>query len=156
MIVSWRRIMNKKGVSPIIGVVLISAVLFSILALFFIWRASQEEFQLQRERVRIQQLKLVEGESIEFLTIPGTPLDGESIAFYNNGTAKPTFLHIHVDDTEIPRDNYDVTWDATDPRKGYITFKNGETAVVDESLKVETQLGNLYAYHHPAAIIDLL
>ncbi|MBU7017568.1 MAG: hypothetical protein HXS44_08665, partial [Theionarchaea archaeon] len=67
---TWRRILDKKGLSPIIGMVLISAVLFSVLALFVIWRASQEEFQLQRERERIQQLKLVEGESLEYVTIP--------------------------------------------------------------------------------------
>jgi len=152
---TWRRILKKKGISPIIGVVLLSAVMFSVLALFFIWRASQEEFQLQRERERIQQLKQVQGEAMEFLTIPDGPLDGKNIKFYNNGTARPDFLHVYVDDAEVNSSYYSVSWDGTNPRIGYINFTGGAVDVTT-SLKVESQMGNLYSYSPPAAVIDLL
>ncbi len=153
--VTWRRILNKKGVSPIIGVVLLSAVMFSVLALFFIWRASQEEFQLQRERERIQQLKEVQGESIEYLTIPDGPLDGKQITFYNNGTKRPQIMHLYADDLEVNETHYSISWDGGDPKRGYIDFASGSVDVT-ESLKVETELGNLYSYAKPAAVIDLL
>ncbi len=154
---TWKRILNKRGVSPIIGMVLISAVLFSVLALAFIWRASQEELQLQRERERIQQLKLVEGESVEFLTIPQGPLDlnGKSIKFYNNGSIRPNIEHLYVDDTEIDKSYYNITWDPANARIGYINFTGGGVDV-NGSLKVETRLGNLYPYAKPSAVIDLL
>lgn len=152
---TWRRILNKRGVSPVIGMVLISAVLFSVLALAFIWRASQEELQLQRERERIQQLKLVEGESIEFLTIPQGPLDGKNIKFYNNGSIRPNIEHVYSDDTEINKSYYNITWDATNARIGYINFTGGAVDV-SSNLKVETRLGNLYPYAIPSAVIDLL
>ncbi len=150
---TWRKILNRRGVSPIIGMVLISAVLFSVLALFFIWRASQEEFQLQRERERIQQLKLVEGESIEFLTIPPENLSTQFITIYNNGTTRPDIKHVYVNGLEIS--SFTVTWDATNSRIGYITI-NEDTDDMTESLKVESQLGNLYFYQMPSAVIDLL
>ncbi len=153
---TWRRILNKKGISPIIGMVLISAVLFSVLALFVIWRASQEEFQLQRERERIQQLKLVEGESLEYVTIPEGTLDTKIITLYNNGSVRPDVQHIYVNGDEIDPANYVISWDTTNPRIGYITFQNGETASVDDSLKVESQLGNLYSYFKPSAVIEVL
>jgi len=156
MKITWRRILNKKGVSPIIGVVLLSAVLFSILAIFVIWRASQEELQFQRERERIKQLKTVQGESMEFVTIPSGALGDQEVTFYNNGTTQPDVLHVYIDGVEIDESYYSVTWDGADPRKGFIEFITGTTAEVIESLKVESQLGNLYSYQKPAAIIDLL
>ena len=152
MKISLKRIRKKKGISPIIGMVLMMAVVFSILALFFVWRASQEEFQLQRERERIQQLKLIEGESMEFLTIPGGDLNGQYIYFYNNGSSRPDIQRVYVDDTEVIFDS--VTWDSTNPRKG--SLRIGESAQITESLKMETQLGNLYIYSPPAAVIDVL
>lgn len=145
--------MNKKGISPIIGMVLISAVLFSVMALFFIWRASQEEFQLQRERERIQQLKLVEGESIEFLTIPDGDLNGKNISIYNNGTSTPEVEHLYVNDTEIS--NFTLSWDPTNTREGTITV-NETTATTTESVKIESHLGNLYPYSMPSAVIEIL
>lgn len=146
--------MNKKGISPIIGVVLISAVMFSVLALFFIWRASQEEFQLQRERERIQQLKQIEGESIEFLTIPGGNLNTQDITIYNNGSSAPDIQRLYVNNTEIT--NFAVSWDdPSNPRLGTITV-NESTASVTESIKVETSMGNLYPYGQPAAVIEVL
>lgn len=148
----WKKILNKKGISPVIGMVLISAVLFSVLALFLIWTASQEEFQMQRERERIQQLKLIEGESLEFLTIPGGNLNGQYIYFYNNGTSRPVFQHVYIDDSEVTFD--DFNWDASDPRKGY--FRITQSVTLAESLKVETRTGNLYSYSSPAAVIDVL
>ena len=152
MKISLKRIRKKKGISPIIGMVLITAVMFSILALFFVWRASQEEFQLQRERERIQQLKLVEGESMEFLIIPGGDLNGQFIHFYNNGSSRPDIQRVYIDDTEVTFDS--VTWDATNPRKGSLRII--ESAIVSESLKMETKLGNLYIYSPPSAVIDVL
>jgi hypothetical protein len=152
MKISLKNIRKKKGISPIIGMVLITAVVFSVLALFFVWRASQEEFQLQRERERIQQLKLVEGESMEFLTIPGGDMNGQYIHFYNNGSSRPTIQRVYVDDTVVTFDS--VTWDPTNPRKGSLRIT--ESAIVSESLKMETQLGNLYIYSPPAAVIDVL
>lgn len=149
---SWRRFLNRKGVSPVIGMVLITAVMFSVLALFFVWRASQEDIQIQSERARIQQLKLVEGESIEFLTIPGGNLQNKNIYFYNTGTSPPVIQHVYVDGTDV--DISGITWDSTDSRKGY--FKITESVTLSESLKAETQLGNLYSYFTPAAVIDIL
>jgi hypothetical protein len=151
----WWKISTKKGVSPIIGMVLISAVLFSVLALVLVWSASQQEFQAQRERERIQQLKLVEGESVEFLTIPINCTSGERIRFYNNGSIRPSIQHIYADDVEVAQTDYNVSWDGTDPRIGYINFTGG-AYTVNDSLKVETRLGNLYSYSSPAAVIDLL
>ncbi len=148
---SWRRILNKKGVSPIIGMVLITAVLFSVMALFFIWRASQEEFQLQRERERIQQLKLVEGESIEFLTIPKQ--GGNTISIYDNGSVRPVIAHVYVDSVEVTVNG--VTWSTSNPRMGSIEIA-ALTQEIQESLKVETRLGNLYSYSPPAAVIEVL
>jgi hypothetical protein len=153
MKLSWRRILRKKGISPVIGMVLISAVLFSVMALYFVWRASQEEFQLQRERERIQQLKLVEGESVEFLTIPDGNLNGKLISIYNNGSARPNINHLYVNDTEIT--SYNVSWDPTNSRMGTITI-NENTDAETTSLKVESQVGNLYAYSKPSAVIEIL
>jgi hypothetical protein len=148
---SWKRILHKKGVSPIIGMVLISAVLFSVLALVLVWSASQQEFQIQRERERIQQLKLVEGESIEFLTIPAS-LGGDPVIFYNNGSVPPMIKNIYINDTKV--NSFSLSWDADNPRKGKISI--GDAVTVTSSLKVETQLGNLYSYSTPSAVIDLL
>ncbi|MBU7031176.1 MAG: hypothetical protein HXS53_01475 [Theionarchaea archaeon] len=152
MNISLKRIRKKKGISPIIGMVLMTAVVFSILALFFVWRASQEEFQLQRERERIQQLKLIEGESMEFLTIPSGDLNGQFIYFYNNGSSRPDIQRVYIDDSEVTFDS--VTWDSTNPRKG--SLRVTESIQITESLKMETQLGNLYLYSPPAAVIDVL
>jgi hypothetical protein len=146
------RRMNKKGVSPIIGVVLLSAVMFSIIALLLVWAASQEELKVQRERERIQQLKLVEGESFVFLDIPDGNLITQDITIYNNGTARPNIEHVYVNNTEI---SFSVSWDGANPRKGYITI-NDNTAADTDSVKVETQLGNLYPYLMPSAVIEIL
>lgn len=149
---TWRRILNKKGVSPIIGMVLISAVLFSILALLVIWTASQEELKIQRERERIQQLELVEGESVNYLDIPAGDLNGQNITIYNNGSVRPSIEHVFVNDTNV---SFSVSWDTTNPRKGYITI-NESTGTTTSSIKVETELGNLYPYFEPSAVIEIL
>lgn len=150
---TWRRILNRKGVSPIIGVVLLSAVMFSILALLLIWAASQEELKVQRERERIQQLKLVEGESFVFLEIPKDNLITQNVTIYNNGTVRPNIEHVYVNNVEV---DFSVSWDGTDPRKGFITINDNTDSVKSEDIKVETRLGNLYSYHMPSAVIEIL
>jgi hypothetical protein len=149
---TWRRILNRKGVSPIIGMVLISAVLFSILALLVIWTASQEELKIQRQRERIQQLELVEGESVNYLDIPAGDLNGLNITIYNNGSVRPSIENVFVNDANV---SFSVSWDTTNARKGYITI-NESTGATTNSIKVESELGNLYSYFQPSAVIEIL
>jgi hypothetical protein len=147
MTISWKNLMSKKGVSPVISFVLIVAILLSVFSLLFMWNLSQEELKTQRERERIQQLKLVEGESLAYLTIPtGT----SAFTVYNNGTVAPDIRHVYVDGSEIT--GFTVTQDTDNPRKWLISTGTSVTT----STKIETSLGNMYSYASPTAVIDLL
>ncbi|MBU7015515.1 MAG: hypothetical protein HXS43_11885, partial [Theionarchaea archaeon] len=147
MTMSWKKLVNRKGVSPVISFVLIIAILLSVFSLLFMWNLSQEELKTQRERERIQQLKLVEGESLAFLTIPS---GSDPFTVYNNGTVAPDIRHVYVDGSEIT--GFTVAQDTDNPRKWLIS--TGST--VTTSAKIETSLGNIYSYAGPTAVIDLL
>ncbi|MBU6998255.1 MAG: hypothetical protein HXS41_12565 [Theionarchaea archaeon] len=147
MTLSWKKLVSRKGVSPVISFVLIVAVLLSVFSLLFMWNLSQEELKTQRERERIQQLKLVEGESLAYLTIPS---DTSAFTVYNNGTVAPDIRHVYVDGSETT--GFTVTQDTDNPRKWLISTGT----MVSSSIKIETSLGNIYSYAGPTAVIDLL
>jgi hypothetical protein len=153
MTMSWKNLMSKKGVSPVISFVLIVAILLSVFSLLFMWNLSQEELKTQRERERIQQLKLVEGESLAYLAIPAESSPSNPIIVYNNGTVAPDIQHVYVDD--IPT-GFTYEQDSGNPRKWKIYTSSAISLEDVISVKIETNLGNMYSYASPTAVIDLL
>lgn len=145
---------RKKGVSPVIGAVLIFSILLSTLALFILWQANMEQMELQRQRERIQQDAEREGESLVFFEyIPGLHLMG----LYNNGGIQSEIVYTKTDDgytsvTEL-YDEMGVPKSSVIPPTGrsYVYVSDTDEW---ETLVVGTTLGNQFVYNRPEAIIQ--
>jgi hypothetical protein len=153
-IVRVMRKAKKKGVSPVIGAVLMFSILMSILALFIMWQANMEQMQLQRQKEKMQQDAERRGESLIFFEyVPGLRLMG----LYNNGGIQSEIVYTKTDNgytgvTHLCDEGGTEKSSVIPPQdSAYVYVGDSQDW---ETLVVGTALGNQFIYNRPKAIIQ--
>jgi PKD repeat protein len=145
---------KKKGVSPVIGAVLMFSILMSILALFIVWQANMEQMELQKQKEKMQQDAERRGESLIFFEyVPGLRLMG----LYNNGGIQSEIVYTKTDNgytgvTHLYDEGGTEKPSVIPPQNcAYVYVSDSQDW---ETLVVGTALGNQFIYNRPKAIIQ--
>jgi flagellin-like protein len=150
----YEGIMNRRGVSPIVGTLLMVSIVIAMAGTVAIWMNSQSQQAMNREGERRERLADRENELLELIYIDGML---GTLLLFNNGTSDSDITYVTVDETYFRSTDFADPSAAQVDAGAFTTITLTSPGVLTSAgiIEVGTLLGNTFLFTAPSPVIQV-